>query len=748
MISDFSALKNRDAWAAIRGFYYQVQTTVVRWLALDDSCTLICECGEDIDHVATAFVDANANESRLLEQVKVREDSITLASNESVEAVANFISHQENNPNISLRFQFTTTASAGKEESAEFPDGLPGITAWGQLQADAWDQANKDKAIAAIRTVISKHAKSQMPDEGQKRQRLEHLLAIIDSWDDAHLLEAVIRPFVWAVRQPDCSDTDVSIQELLIELGIAGSTAEAGRIADSLLIHVLRLLSRRGTKSLTKQDLLSLVSSPAMSDSEKEMLSAVQYYSRRAEEELAKIAQDLATVKDNTALLPKMAEESADTNARLARVEAMLLEPGKLSHKPSMDPRLPSLTLDRFEYGIKLRESWDYDGAIQKLKGIVDDCGEVLTPPQMAKVHCALGACYRDLANYDAAAKEFEQASQLDKASYDTRRNLVICALDIDNIALARKLANDLLADFPSDSDAHATLGIVLFEEGNESDALAVFNTALGMNPDAADVYANRGLIHVRDGQLRAAFDDFSQACTLDKKHWFAQGLRLEMSAHLYQLGIGQLEPDDIVREADMFLNVILPANNAPECLKPALTEFLVARGLARLAQEDPVAAEADFNAALSHSDDPAVFQNLGMSYLMQGRRQDAHEQFRISINKGSREPLIFHNAVAFIVSEAYNTRDLGLIDEAKTIVGQAKQTCPPSSFTDTAEASVICIESHLTGLDKGLDHTIELFESVMKDNTCPESLATAAFQNIVTAQELRVAIANYRPRN
>ena len=311
MTSDFSALKNRDAWAAIRGFYYQVQITVVRWLALDDSCTLICECGEDIDHVATALSDADTNESRLLEQVKVREESITLASSESIEAVANFISHLENNPSISLRFQFTTTASVGREESAEFPDGLPGITAWGQLQTDAWDQANKDKAIAAIRTVISKHAKNQMPDEGQKRHRLEHLLEVMHSWDDARLLSAVIRPFVWAVRQPDCSDTDVSIQESVIELGIAESTDEAGRIADSLLIHVLRLLSRRGTKSLTKQDLLSLVSSPAISNSEKEMLSAIQYYSRRAEEELAKIAQDLATVKDHTSLLPKMAEESA-----------------------------------------------------------------------------------------------------------------------------------------------------------------------------------------------------------------------------------------------------------------------------------------------------------------------------------------------------------------------------------------------------------------------------------------------------
>jgi hypothetical protein len=35
----------RDAWKAIRGFYYQVELTVIRWLELQADTILYCEYG-------------------------------------------------------------------------------------------------------------------------------------------------------------------------------------------------------------------------------------------------------------------------------------------------------------------------------------------------------------------------------------------------------------------------------------------------------------------------------------------------------------------------------------------------------------------------------------------------------------------------------------------------------------------------------------------------------------------------------
>ncbi len=64
----FIAPKNRDAWSAIRGFVYQADLTIERWLSLESEQELHLECGEDIDTVSRYFEDAV--EKRLVEQVK------------------------------------------------------------------------------------------------------------------------------------------------------------------------------------------------------------------------------------------------------------------------------------------------------------------------------------------------------------------------------------------------------------------------------------------------------------------------------------------------------------------------------------------------------------------------------------------------------------------------------------------------------------------------------------------------------
>ena len=45
----FTEIENRDAWSTIRGFVYQVDLTILRWLHLKDNEILELEKGEDID---------------------------------------------------------------------------------------------------------------------------------------------------------------------------------------------------------------------------------------------------------------------------------------------------------------------------------------------------------------------------------------------------------------------------------------------------------------------------------------------------------------------------------------------------------------------------------------------------------------------------------------------------------------------------------------------------------------------------
>src|SRR4051812_4157747 len=101
--------RDRDAYAAIRGFVYQVDLTVERWLDLDDGVHLELESGEDIDQVSRQLAGGEPREwDRLLEQVKHRIAPITLTSESVRAALANFHEHHRLNPVPRLRFRFST----------------------------------------------------------------------------------------------------------------------------------------------------------------------------------------------------------------------------------------------------------------------------------------------------------------------------------------------------------------------------------------------------------------------------------------------------------------------------------------------------------------------------------------------------------------------------------------------------------------------------------------------------------------
>ena len=57
---------NRDAWATIKGFAYQIDVTIWEWLSLSDNEYLLLENAEDIDRIT----DKLDNKDALLIQVK------------------------------------------------------------------------------------------------------------------------------------------------------------------------------------------------------------------------------------------------------------------------------------------------------------------------------------------------------------------------------------------------------------------------------------------------------------------------------------------------------------------------------------------------------------------------------------------------------------------------------------------------------------------------------------------------------
>src|ERR1700676_5441478 len=102
------AHNDRDAWASIRGYAYQIDRTLISWLRLNGNEALELECGEDIDLLAPALLGPETDFERTLEQVKCRDRNVTLRSASTREALCSFTDHIEANPSLSLRFRFLT----------------------------------------------------------------------------------------------------------------------------------------------------------------------------------------------------------------------------------------------------------------------------------------------------------------------------------------------------------------------------------------------------------------------------------------------------------------------------------------------------------------------------------------------------------------------------------------------------------------------------------------------------------------
>jgi hypothetical protein len=128
----FKPPRDRDAWAAILGFVYQVDLTIRRWLDLASDETLELECGEDIDLVSASSGFGDEEKGRRLEQVKHRQEPITLVSPPAVFAIACAVEHRAANPQLKLRFRFTTNARVAKERFSRHPS--PGILVWEELR--------------------------------------------------------------------------------------------------------------------------------------------------------------------------------------------------------------------------------------------------------------------------------------------------------------------------------------------------------------------------------------------------------------------------------------------------------------------------------------------------------------------------------------------------------------------------------------------------------------------------------------
>ena len=87
---NFIPISGRDASATIKGYAYQVDVTISRWISLEKDEELQLECGEDIDRIQKQIMEGNAEILRVVGQVRYRQRALRLKSAEALQALNSF----------------------------------------------------------------------------------------------------------------------------------------------------------------------------------------------------------------------------------------------------------------------------------------------------------------------------------------------------------------------------------------------------------------------------------------------------------------------------------------------------------------------------------------------------------------------------------------------------------------------------------------------------------------------------------
>ncbi|MGO9597327.1 MAG: hypothetical protein ACLP7Q_04835 [Isosphaeraceae bacterium] len=262
----FNPPRGRDAWAAIRGFVYQVDLTIRRWLDLAPDEALDLECGEDIDLVSAASVFGGNENERLLEQVKHRQEPITLVTGAAVCAIACAVEHRAANPQIRLRFRFTTNARVGKERFSRHP--MPAIQVWEAIRTNG--QATDPASLSVIRDILKSTTKpAKLHDDAWTVFR-----RLVEQGNDDELLN-LICAFEWGTGTDEATYLATTLRQQLLDSGRARDLQHAQSLYERLFLHVFRTISRAGLKRVTSGDLIGLLALPTLSDEDRATLDRI-----------------------------------------------------------------------------------------------------------------------------------------------------------------------------------------------------------------------------------------------------------------------------------------------------------------------------------------------------------------------------------------------------------------------------------------------------------------------------------------
>jgi hypothetical protein len=291
----------RDATVVIRGYVYQVNTTLLRWIELPTDSRLELEVGEDID-VVREVLATNAPD-RIFEAVKHRERNLTLRSAEALSAVATFHEHRQANRPLKLAFRYVTNSAVGSESPAITELGTPGVHIWERIRTETVTGKQKRTLISALRSFLMKCPCP--PDLSNS------------TWDGfmAYLkgatipeLNRFIAAFEWSTGQDNPDELEGRVRYELVNRGKVGTLEQAETAFRHLFHFVFALLSKRSEKVLSASLLTEQLGKCDRADDGRSILSRIDGLEGsllarfdRLEQEIAPLPADIRDIKEAVA---------------------------------------------------------------------------------------------------------------------------------------------------------------------------------------------------------------------------------------------------------------------------------------------------------------------------------------------------------------------------------------------------------------------------------------------------------------
>lgn len=262
----FSPTRDRDAWATIRGYIYQVDQTIQSWFDVPTLGALELERGEDIDVVIGAFDSSGEEQFRRLEQVKYLNRKVTLRNPQILEALSSFYEHFTHNQDVDLHFAFVTNAEPAVERPSPIPRGRPALSVWQELWEGTLPTRTQNPVLRGIRALLA----SASRPEPLRKETWELFKKFITDAADDELME-FIRRVEWRTHSASANDISAHIQRQLVSR-FAVAPEDAQSLYHRLFVYVIRLLSQKGLKRLTAASLVQQLSRPALSEDDAKLL--------------------------------------------------------------------------------------------------------------------------------------------------------------------------------------------------------------------------------------------------------------------------------------------------------------------------------------------------------------------------------------------------------------------------------------------------------------------------------------------